>query len=42
MEQGNAINFHGHIAWPLEAMAKRLLIKDDFRRMPSRQETLRR
>ncbi len=30
MEQGNAVNFHGHIAWPLETMAKRLLAKDDF------------
>jgi len=30
MEQGNAVNFHGHIACPLEVMAKRLLNKDDF------------
>ncbi len=30
MEQGNAVNFHGHIAWPLETMAKRLLTKEDF------------
>ena len=30
MEQGNAVNFHGHIACPLEVMAKRLLTKDDF------------
>ena len=30
MEQGNAVNFHGHIACPLEVMAKKLLNKDDF------------